>query len=50
MNGYGFAGTGIGDANEDEISRVKAEIRGVKGVLLSARNFPGGMGRARVGA
>jgi len=27
---------------EDEISRMKAEIRGVKGVLLSARHFPSG--------
>ncbi len=27
---------------EDEISKMKAEIRGVKGVLLSARHFPSG--------
>lgn len=27
---------------DDEISKVKAQIRGVKGVLLSARSFPGG--------
>ncbi|MCJ1388449.1 hypothetical protein MMC18_001296 [Xylographa bjoerkii] len=26
---------------DDEFSRVKAEIRGVKGVLLSAKSFPG---------
>ena len=26
---------------DDEISRVRAEIRGVKGVLLSAKSFPG---------
>ena len=33
---------------EDEVARVRAEIRSVKGVLLSARSFPGGvMGRAR---
>lgn len=33
---------------DDEIGRVKASIRGVKGVLLSARSFPGGVGvRAR---
>ena len=29
---------------EDAISKVKAEIRGVKGQLLSARSFPGGVG------
>lgn len=28
----------------DEISKVKAEIRSVKGALLSARNFPSGVG------
>ena len=33
---------------DDEIQKVKAEIRGVKGVLLSARSFPSvGSGRAR---
>lgn len=31
---------------EDEIAKLKREIRGVKGVLLSARSFPGGV-RAR---
>jgi hypothetical protein len=44
---YGFGGVGSysGAAGEkdDEISRVKAGIRGVKGVLLSARSFPGGV-------
>lgn len=50
MNGYGAVGANAGDVNDDEIARVKAEIRGVKGVLLSARNFPGGVGRGRVGA
>lgn len=44
-----------GEANrqthDQEINNVKAEIRGVKGVLLSARSFPGaGAGRARVSA
>lgn len=41
---YGFSG-GVGRAEEkdDEISKVKAGIRGVKGVLLSARSFPGGV-------
>ena len=52
-NGYGGsmagAGSGNGSERDDEIARVKAEIRGVKGVLLSARNFPAG-GRGRVGA
>ena len=27
----------------DAVAEVKAEIRGVKGVLLSARNFPSGV-------
>lgn len=31
---------------DDEIQKLKAEIRGVKGVLLSARNFPSGGRRA----
>ncbi|PLN82447.1 hypothetical protein BDW42DRAFT_193063 [Aspergillus taichungensis] len=54
---YGSAGggfdpnatsTGIGKAEEDAISGFRAEIRGVKGALLSARNFPaGGRGRVR---
>ncbi|PQE17363.1 peroxin 14 17 protein [Rutstroemia sp. NJR-2017a BVV2] len=45
--GYGggaFSNGGRGDNGrdkEDEISKVKREIRGVKGVLLSARSFPG---------
>ncbi|KAL9098720.1 MAG: hypothetical protein Q9163_005669 [Psora crenata] len=30
--------------NEDSISRMRAEIRGTKGVLLSARNFPPSIG------
>ncbi|KAI9643001.1 hypothetical protein NHQ30_008735 [Ciborinia camelliae] len=50
--GYGVGGFGGVDRNgndkagEDEIAKVKREIRGVKGVLLSARSFPGGV-RAR---
>jgi hypothetical protein len=33
---------------DDELSKVKAEIRGVKGVLLSAKSFPGvAAGRGR---
>lgn len=36
---------------DQEMNSVKAEIRSVKGVLLSARSFPGaGAGRARVSA
>lgn len=31
------------DDKNDEIAQVKAAIRGVKGVLLSARSFPGGV-------
>jgi len=34
----------VGGEERDEVSKVKAEIRGVKGVLLSARNFPSGIG------
>ncbi|KAH8687373.1 peroxisomal membrane anchor protein conserved region-domain-containing protein [Tricladium varicosporioides] len=47
---FGFGGGGYsggygigGKAEDDEISKVKAGIRGVKGVLLSARSFPGGV-------
>lgn len=42
---FGYGGSsGVGKKEEDdEISRVKAGIRGVKGVLLSARSFPGGV-------
>ena len=35
---------------DDEIAKVKAEIRGVKGVLLSSKTFPAGGTRSRVGA
>lgn len=35
---YGGLDSG-GKKEDDEIARIKAEIRGVKGVLLSARNF-----------
>ncbi|KAL4910025.1 peroxisomal membrane anchor protein conserved region-domain-containing protein [Aspergillus multicolor] len=38
----GAAATGVGKAEEDAIAGFKAEIRGVKGALLSARNFPSG--------
>lgn len=36
---YGASSAGA-KKPEDEISRMRAEIRGIKGVLLSARNFP----------
>ncbi|KAL2872788.1 peroxisomal membrane protein PEX14 [Aspergillus lucknowensis] len=36
--------TGVGKSEEDAISSFRAEIRGVKGALLSARNFPSGRG------
>lgn len=39
--GKAAADKSSGKASEDEIDRIKAEIRSVKGVLLSARNFPG---------
>jgi hypothetical protein len=41
--GYGVGGyAGLSrDKEDDEIGRVKASIRGVKGVLLSTRSFPG---------
>lgn len=44
VGGFNGAG-GYGGSKEadDEISKVKAGIRGVKGVLLSARSFPGGV-------
>jgi hypothetical protein len=32
---------------DDEIGKVKQQIRGLKGVLLSARSFPGGGGLVR---
>ncbi|RAK96269.1 peroxisomal membrane protein PEX14 [Aspergillus ibericus CBS 121593] len=46
-SGSGTA-TGVGKAEEDAIASFRAEIRGVKGALLSARNFPAGRG-GRVG-
>ena len=36
--------------NEDEYAKVRAEIRGVKGVFLSARSFPVAGTKSRVGA
>lgn len=44
----GITASGNSRTNEvDEIARVKAEIISIKGVLLSARNFPASGGRAR---
>ncbi|KAL2012140.1 hypothetical protein VTN00DRAFT_4858 [Thermoascus crustaceus] len=36
--------TGMHKGEEDAINSFKAKIRGVKGALLSARNFPAGCG------
>ncbi|KAK2625388.1 hypothetical protein QTJ16_004700 [Diplocarpon rosae] len=44
---YGYAlpgGWNSRKEDDDEIARLKKEIRGVKGVLLSTRSFPGGGG------
>lgn len=43
VSGYNAGGYGASKDADDEISKVKAGIRGVKGVLLSARSFPGGV-------
>ncbi|KAK2758298.1 hypothetical protein FQN54_004144 [Arachnomyces sp. PD_36] len=40
--GDGGRATGMARAEEDAITAFKADIRGVKGALLSARNFPAG--------
>lgn len=39
-NIYGQANAAAAKKDHDEIAKMKAEIRGFKGVLLSARNFP----------
>ncbi|KAH8427514.1 peroxisomal membrane protein PEX14 [Aspergillus melleus] len=54
VSGYGVYGsqgmdsngtsTGMGKGEEDAISSFRSEIRGVKGALLSARNFPASRG------
>ncbi|KAL9121321.1 MAG: hypothetical protein Q9187_002121 [Circinaria calcarea] len=46
---YGHSGSKAGE-KDDEVARVKAEIRGIKGVLLSAKTFPAGGVKSRVGA
>lgn len=38
-----------GKKEETESDRFKSEIRGIKGTLLSARNFPSGRGRGALG-
>lgn len=47
--GYGLYGAGYGAdrkaAKDDAIEQMKNDIRSVKGVLLSARNFPAGGAR-----
>ncbi|KAF4202866.1 hypothetical protein CNMCM8927_009456 [Aspergillus lentulus] len=40
---------GISKAEEDAMASFRADIRGVKGALLSARNFPASRGRAGSG-
>lgn len=48
MDGNGAA-AGMAKGEEDAITGFKAEIRGVKGALLSARNFPASRGRVSAG-
>ncbi|RAK74511.1 peroxisomal membrane protein PEX14, partial [Aspergillus fijiensis CBS 313.89] len=43
----GNGGLGLGKGEEDAIANFRTEIRGVKGALLSARNFPAGGGGSR---
>ena len=45
---YGPSRSKAGE-KDDEVARVKAEIRGIKGVLLSAKTFPAGGVKSRVG-
>ncbi|KAL2828835.1 peroxisomal membrane anchor protein conserved region-domain-containing protein [Aspergillus pseudoustus] len=47
LDSGGGAATGVAKGEEDAISNFRAEIRGVKGALLSARNFPSGRGGLR---
>ncbi|KAF1988980.1 hypothetical protein K402DRAFT_391147 [Aulographum hederae CBS 113979] len=44
VGGGGGSGPGSWGKKDDAYEKFKAEIRGVKGVLLSARNFPAGGG------
>lgn len=43
-SGVDSSSTGVRKAEDDAIASFKAEIRGVKGALLSARNFPASRG------
>ncbi|TAQ85660.1 hypothetical protein B7494_g6005 [Chlorociboria aeruginascens] len=43
-SGYNTFGAVSQGTESDEIARLKQSIRGVKGLLLSARSFPGGYG------
>ena len=51
--GIGVVGNNAGNGGReglDEVAKLKQEIKSMKGVLLSARNFPaGGLGRGRIG-
>ncbi|KAI9839519.1 MAG: hypothetical protein M1819_002144 [Sarea resinae] len=48
---FSGAGNGMAKDKDDLVNKVKAEIRGVKGVFLSAKNFPASSGpAARPGA
>lgn len=44
----GFATKGPGSLKNDATEQFRTDIRSVKGVLLSARNFPAGNGGARI--
>jgi hypothetical protein len=50
FEGFHSNGNGSSKTKDDAIEAVKKEIRSVKGVLLSARNFPSSHRIARVGA
>ncbi|KAL8966837.1 MAG: hypothetical protein Q9197_005761 [Variospora fuerteventurae] len=45
LNGLSFPAFRDEGLKDDAVNKLKADIRGVKGVLLSARNFPSGTGR-----
>ncbi|KZF19858.1 hypothetical protein L228DRAFT_250283 [Xylona heveae TC161] len=45
VSGAGLGGVGSAKNDDDGITKFRNEIRSVKGVLLSARNFPTGPGR-----
>ncbi|KAL8651019.1 MAG: hypothetical protein Q9210_003485 [Variospora velana] len=45
LDGLSFPAFRDEGSKDDAVNKLKADIRGVKGVLLSARNFPSGTGR-----